>query len=141
MFIGTVVPIQTCMGPRPDSSQCVNIIRHSADVNPQSRTRIYGRQAMCIPMSLSPNSRVTVLSYRYRQFRLRACCRQCRGVYVERRRSTVEINRSMHVEMGRSTIEMGCRLSLIVSVLSSHTVGCTCTACNRPIYSICRDGL
>ena len=62
----TVVPIETCMGPRLDSSQCVNIIRHSADANPQSRTRIYGRQAMCIPMSLSPNSRVTVLSYQYR---------------------------------------------------------------------------
>ena len=65
-YVGTVVPIQTCMGPRPDSSQCVNIIRHSADTNPQSRTRIYCRQAMCIPMSLSPNSRFTVLSYQYR---------------------------------------------------------------------------
>ena len=64
VIIGTVVPIHTCMGPRPDSSQCINIIRHSADANPQSRTRIYGWQAMCIPMSLSPNSRVTVLSNR-----------------------------------------------------------------------------
>ena len=68
VFIVTVVPIQTWTGPRPHSSQCVNFIRHSADANPQSRMMIYGRQAMCmcIPMSLSPNSSVTVLSYRYR---------------------------------------------------------------------------
>ena len=55
MFIGTVVPIQTCMGPRSDSSsQCVKILRHSADANPQSWTRIFGPQAVCIRMSLSP---------------------------------------------------------------------------------------
>ena len=65
-YVCSYVPMQKCMGPRPDSSQCVNILRHGADANPQSRMRIFGWQAMCIPMSLSPNSRVTVLSYRYR---------------------------------------------------------------------------
>ena len=70
MLIGTVVPIQACMGSRPDTSQCVNILRNSAGAYPQSWTRIFGWQAMCIPMSLPPNSRVTVLSYWYRLFHL-----------------------------------------------------------------------
>ena len=66
VFIGTIVPILTCMGHRPNFSQCVNNIRHSVDANQQSRTRIFDWQAMYIPMSLSPNSRVTGLSYQYR---------------------------------------------------------------------------
>ena len=39
--IGTVVPIQTCMGPRPDSSQLVNIIRHSVDANLWPTSHMY----------------------------------------------------------------------------------------------------
>ena len=54
VFIGTVVLIETCMGSMPDSLQCVNILRHSTDANPQSRKRIFGWQAMCILIVLIP---------------------------------------------------------------------------------------
>ena len=40
-YVGTVVPIQTCMGPRPDSSQLVNIIRHSVDANLWPTSHMY----------------------------------------------------------------------------------------------------
>ena len=54
VIIGTVVLIETCMGSMPDSLQCVNILRHSTDANPQSRKRIFGWQAMCILIVLIP---------------------------------------------------------------------------------------
>ena len=51
---GTDVPIQTCLGTKPYFSKCVNILRHSADNNPQSQTWIFGQQAMCIPIVQCP---------------------------------------------------------------------------------------